>query len=103
MALAKHLENKLRERGTAVGEGLVARVVEQGLEQSTRFGLTTEAQVARFTEILLLQLAGLGEVLPKQALAILLSYGLDPNEKLDRFERWAHGVAGRKRPDHAIP
>lgn len=100
--LAKHLEAKLRERSVAAAEGLVARVVAQGLEQCTRFGLTTEAHVAQFAEILLLHGNGVGGELPKQALAILLSYGMDPNVKLDRFERWARGVAEKKGPEHAI-
>lgn len=101
-ALGKHLEAKLRGHGGTLDAELIGRVVARGLGQASRFGLSTEAQVARFVEIILLQLPGFEEELPKQALAILLSYGMDPKEKLDRFERWAQGLAGRKAVVHGV-
>lgn len=65
------------------------------LREAQRFGLVTEADIARFGVITLRAFGRFpASRLPVPALAILMSYGVDPQRKLDRYEAWATSAAG---------
>ena len=66
--------------------------IDRGLSDARAFGLVCEKDVARFVEITCERLGGFPSGrLPKPALAILMTYGLNPSVKLDRYLAWAEG------------
>jgi hypothetical protein len=71
--------------------------VDRGIPDAPRFGLITKKNVALFIEITCLHLGGFPPgTHPKQALAILSSYGIDPERKLDRYRQWALSMKNRE-------
>jgi hypothetical protein len=75
----------------------IAAAIGGTLRQSRQFGLVAEADIARFGAITIRTFQGIpAGRLPVPALAILMSHGLDPQRKLDRYEAWAatHGRTG---------
>ncbi|GAB7531228.1 hypothetical protein PS3A_36400 [Pseudomonas sp. 3A(2025)] len=62
------------------------------IDQAPRFGLASESAIARFGVISLNAFGDYPKApLPIPALAILMSHGLDPERKLERYQTWASG------------
>ncbi len=70
---------------------LTAEEIDRAIAAARSFSLDSEKHVADFIEITCGSFGGLppASALPKQALAILTSYGMDPDVKLERFRAWA--------------
>jgi hypothetical protein len=95
--LIAHLTSVLSAKGIAIDVPALAMTVDRGIADAPRFGLTTEKHVALFIEITCLHLGGFPPgTHPKQALAILSSYGMDPERKLDRYRQWAQSMKRRE-------
>ncbi|MFN0100771.1 MAG: hypothetical protein ACKV2U_01645 [Bryobacteraceae bacterium] len=84
---ALRLERHLK---TAGHTGPLRDVIAFGIANAAAFGLSTERDVARLVELLDAYGASPrpGIELPRPALSVLLRYGMDPRDKLDRFEQW---------------
>ncbi len=66
----------------------------RGLRMAATFGLETEAEVAAFVEITCRHFGTIPEGdLPRPALAVLMTYGLEPVRKLARYREWTEGHA----------
>jgi hypothetical protein len=65
-----------------------AEAVSYALASADRFGLRRECDVARLAELLCASGDSPESGLPREALSILCTYGLAPEEKLSRFARW---------------
>ncbi len=88
--LIAHLGSVLAANGIAIEGPALAISVDRGIADAPRFGLVSEKHVALFIEITCLHRGGFPPgTHPKQALAILSSYGMDPERKLDRYRQWA--------------
>lgn len=59
------------------------------IASASEYGMARECDVARYSELIYRHDKG-GSVqkLPKEALNILLAYGVEPEEKLNRLEKW---------------
>ena len=89
---AEQFKLRLRAHLSAnmVAEALIDQVVEYAVCQSPRFCLRSESDVARFALITgQLWTRRREDSLPVPALAILMSYGLEPATKLDRYLDWS--------------
>jgi hypothetical protein len=88
--LASHLQHILSSAGIPFDpDGLPAQI-RAGANEAKIYGFASEADVAVFVEITSLYLGGFPHAgFPKQALANLLAYGLDPAVKLKRYRDWA--------------
>lgn len=88
--LLSHLERELARLGAPMGTSRLRECVARGVVEAPNYGLASEEQVANFVEATCIHLGGFPKgALPKPALAILYSYGLSPNVKLDRYRQWA--------------
>jgi hypothetical protein len=75
---------------SGIDEEQLGSEVDEGIRQALEFRLSREVDVARYVEILYQCCGGpSGEELPREALAILHTFGIDPALKLDRFQGWA--------------
>ncbi|WP_296947353.1 hypothetical protein [uncultured Massilia sp.] len=75
-------------------------LVERGVADAPAFGLASERDIARFVEITGTVLGAFPDGrLPVPALAILMSTGLAPSDKLDRYEAWARSQGRRAASD----
>jgi len=102
-AIGESIECTLRKMGRGNECVELDATIHHEIEQAQRFGLTREREVARFVETTILHLGISGnKELPKPALAILLSYGLDPSIKLERFHTWAQAESRKRSEAYAI-
>ena len=85
-------------KGTLPTPGIEENLMEQirrGILRGPEYGLVSEKHVAQFVEITLANLGGFPQGdLPKPALALLYSYGMDPDAKLDSYSEWAKRQGG---------
>lgn len=64
------------------------------IDAAAAFGLHSERDVVRFAELTWRYAAGYpATALPRPALAILMSHGLDPARKLSRYANWVASMA----------
>jgi hypothetical protein len=102
-AIGESIECSLREMGRGNECVELDAAIHHRMEEAQRFGLTRESEVARFVETTILHLGvSWKKDLPKPALAILLSYGLDPSVKLERFRTWVREESRKRSETHAI-
>ena len=88
--LCSHLELELTRLGTPMANTRVRECISRGVLEAPSYGLQSERHVADFVEATLIYLGGFPKgALPKSALAILYSYGLNSNVKLQRYQQWA--------------
>ncbi|MEO8371134.1 MAG: hypothetical protein ABI806_18260 [Candidatus Solibacter sp.] len=86
---------------TFPGPAWTREQVTRGVKEATAYGLISEKHVAGFVEATCLLLGGFRQrALPKPALAILRSYGMDPELKLRRYREWCASV-GREAAWHS--
>ncbi len=62
--------------------------IERGLTLATRLGFESERDVAAFIELVILDLDGFTDPLPKPALAFLTAHGVSPATRLNRLAEW---------------
>ncbi|MDU9394342.1 hypothetical protein [Pseudomonas sp. zfem002] len=96
-------EDRLHTLLSTLAPGLsaseISAVSTRILRDAPTFGLHSEADIARFGEISLAAFDPFPqERLPVPALAILMSHGLAPQRKLERYAAWAAsaGEASRR-------
>lgn len=90
LRLFDHLQALQHKSDLHLDDRFLQDVIGEGIDQCRRFRLTREIDVARYLEIRYIALHGKTDnELPVEALQILLTYGVDPTHKLDRFQSWA--------------
>ena len=91
--LASHLTSVLAAKGTAMDPERIRASVERGVADAPSFGFRSERHIAQWVETACLELGGFAPgPHPKQAVAILSSYGMDPERKLERYLHWARAA-----------
>lgn len=85
--LIRHLQTCMPDvKSTAWLESQIGR----GIREAANFDLQSERDIAAFIDVTCTVLGGFPEgALPRQALAILRSYGADAGSKIDRYKEWA--------------
>lgn len=99
-AMADAQARRFRQRLAAhlgiapAADGDVRRQLERCVAAAAGFGLHTEREIARFAQLAWRHRGGYPAApLPRPALAILMSHGLDPARKLARFAAWVDADA----------
>ena len=85
--LREFLGEILARKGVAVTPELLTGEVDALMQKARRFHLKREKDIARVGELLCLNWGGIsGAALTRKMLGVLYTYGMDPEEKLRRFE-----------------
>jgi hypothetical protein len=85
----RRLVRHLGETTPIPPDRLVAEV-PGAIQSAGELGFVRQCDVARYCELMYRHAGGpVMDGLPKEARNILLAYGVEPAEKLDRLERWA--------------
>ena len=85
--LLQHLQSRLPQAGN--GAWLQDQIT-RGIREALDYNIRSERDIAAFVEATCVALGGFPEgPLPRQALAILRSYGADPGLKIDKYRNWA--------------
>lgn len=88
--LETYLHRVLSADGVSVSSGRIREQIALGMAEAEGYWLVSEGDVASFLEITCRFQGGFPHAeFPKQALANLTAYGLDPAVKLERYRRWA--------------